>query len=86
VAGDEVPQLYLHQAVSSVVRPLKELKDFARIHLAPGEKRTVSFTMKPDAMAIWNEQMKRVIEPGRFDVMVGSSSSDIRLRGSFAER
>lgn len=86
VAGDEVPQLYLHQQVASIVRPIKELKDFARVHLAPGEKRTVTFTLPPDAMALWNEKMKRVIEPGRFDVMIGSSSADIRLRGTFDER
>ncbi len=86
VAGDEVAQLYLHQAVSSVVRPMKALKDFARVHLAPGERRTVSFTLKPDAMAIWNERMKRTIEPGRFDVTIGSSSDDVRLRGAFDER
>ena len=85
VAGDEVAQLYLHQAVSSIVRPMKELKDFARLRLAPGEKKTVAFTLKPDAMALWNDRMKRVIESGRFEVMVGSSSDDIRLRGSFNE-
>jgi beta-glucosidase len=85
VAGDEVAQLYLHQAVSSIVRPMKELKEFARVRLAPGEKKTVTFTLKPDAMALWNERMKRVIEPGRFEVMIGSSSDDIRLRGSFNE-
>lgn len=86
VKGDEVPQLYLHPAVSSISQPLKELQDFRRISLAPGESKTVSFTLRPDQMAIWNEQMKRVIEPGRFDVMVGSSSDDIRLRGSFREK
>lgn len=86
VKGDEVPQLYLHQAVSSVVRPLKELKDFSRITLAPGEKKTVTFTLKPDQLMIWNDKMKRVLEPGRFEVMVGSSSEDIRLRGAFQEK
>ena len=85
VSGDEVPQLYLHQAVSSVVRPMKELKDFIRVTLAPGETKTVSFTLKPNQLAIWNEHMKREIEPGRFDVMIGSSAEDIRLRGSFVE-
>ena len=85
VKGDEVPQLYLHQAVSSIVRPMKQLQDFARISLSPGEKKTVSFTLKPDQMAIWNEKTKRVIEAGKFEVMVGSSSDDIRLRGGFVE-
>ncbi len=85
-AGDEVPQLYLHDEVASVVRPLKELADFKRISLAPGEKKRVTFKLVPDRMAIWNEKMKRVIEPGSFEVMIGSSSDDIRLRGSFTER
>jgi len=82
VAGDETPQLYLHQAVSSIVRPIKELEDFKRITLAPGEKKTVTFTLKPDQLAIWNAKMKRVIEPGKFEIMVGSSSADIQLNGS----
>lgn len=86
VAGDEVPQLYLHQEVSSIVRPLKELKDFSRISLAPGESKTVTFTLKPDQFAIWNEKMKRQIEPGKFEIMIGSSSDDIRLRGSVIEK
>jgi beta-glucosidase len=85
VRGDETPQLYLHQSVSSIVRPLKELVGFSRIALDPGEKKSVAFTLKPDQLAIWNEQMKRVIEPGQFEVMVGSSSDDIRLRGVFVE-
>lgn len=83
--GDEVPQLYLHQAVSSIVRPLEELVDFARIKLAPGETKTVTFTLPPDKFAIWNGEMKRVIEPGKFELMVGSSCQDIKLRGSVAE-
>jgi len=86
VAGDEVPQLYLHQAVSSIVRPMKQLQDFVRIHLEPGQTKTVSFTLKPDQMAIWNASMKRVIEPGTFEVMVGSSSDDIALRTTFIEK
>jgi len=72
--------------VSSIVRPMKELEDFSRITLAPGEKKTVSFTLKPDQMAIWNEKMKRVIEKGKFEVMIGASSDDIKLRGSFTEK
>jgi len=86
VVGDEVAQLYLHQAVSSIVRPIKELEDFSRITLQPLQRKTVTFTLKPNQMAIWNEKMRRVIEPGRFEIMVGSSSDDIRLRGSFREQ
>jgi len=83
VAGDEVPQLYIHDLVSSIVRPMKELRDFSRITLQPGEKKTITFTLKPDQLAIWNAQMKRVVEPGEFEVMIGSSSDDIRLHTSF---
>ena len=86
VAGAEVPQLYLHQSVSSITRPVKELQGFQRVSLAPGEKKTVTFVLQPDQMAIWNEAMKRVIEPGKFEVMIGSSSDDIRLTGSFIEK
>jgi beta-glucosidase len=81
VAGDETPQLYLHQEVSSIVRPLKQLINFQRTSLAPGEKRTVTFTVKPDQLAIWNAKMKRVVEPGKFEFMVGSSAEDIKLHG-----
>jgi beta-glucosidase len=81
VAGDETPQVYLHQAVSSIVRPLKQLVDFQRMTLNPGEKKTVTFTLKPNQLAIWNAKMKREIEAGKFEIMVGSSSSDIHLNG-----
>jgi beta-glucosidase len=81
--GDEVAQLYIHDTVASMVRPLKELKDFRRVSLAPGETKTVTFQLTPEKLAFWNAQKKRVVEPGDFEVMVGSSSSDIRLRGTF---
>ena len=86
VTGDEVPQLYIHQEVSSIVRPMKELRDFSRITLNPGEKRKVTFTLKPDQFAIWNAKMKRAIEPGKFEIMVGSSSADILLNGSVTQK
>jgi beta-glucosidase len=83
VAGDEVPQLYIHDLVASVTRPLKELRDFARITLAPGEKKTVTFTLTPAQLSFLDERMKPVVEPSKFDVMIGASSDDIRLNGSF---
>ena len=86
VAGDEIPQLYLHQSVASIVRSMKQLQDFTRIHLEPGQSKLVTFTLKPDQMAIWNASMKRVIEPGTFEVMVGSSSDDLPLQSKFVER
>jgi beta-glucosidase len=78
VAGDEVVQLYLHDVVSSVTRPVKELKGFRRVTLAPGESTTVQFTLDPEAFALWNEQMKRVVEPGAFEIMVGPNSVDLK--------
>ena len=73
--GDEVPQLYIHQRVSSVTRPVLELRGFQRVHLKPGESTTVSFTLTPESLALWNEEMKRVVEPGIFDILVGTSSA-----------
>jgi beta-glucosidase len=60
--------------VSSVTRPLKELKDFRRVALAPGESKTVTFNVTPDKLAFYNLNMERVVEPGWFDLMVGTSS------------
>jgi beta-glucosidase len=73
-AGEEVVQLYIRDLVSSVTRPVKELKDFRRVALAPGESKTVAFTITPDKLAFYNLNMERVVEPGWFDVMVGGSS------------
>jgi beta-glucosidase len=74
--GDEVVQLYLHDVVASVTRPVMELKDFRRISLAPGETKTVSFTVTPEKLQFYNVDMRRAVEPGKFEVMVGSSSAD----------
>jgi len=76
-AGDEVVQLYVRDRVASVTRPVKELKGFARVSLAPGEKETVRFTLGPEALWLFDEGMRRVVEPGRFDVMVGTSSTTL---------
>jgi beta-glucosidase len=83
-AGAEVVQLYVHDGHSSVDRPVKELKGFRRVELAPGKSATVSFTLDKSSMAYYSTQKKGwVAEPGTFDVMVGASSADIRLKGSF---
>jgi len=74
IAGDEVVQLYIRDLVSSVTRPIKELKDFKRISLAPGESRNVEFVITPDKLSFLDMKMKRVVEPGWFDIMVGTSS------------
>jgi beta-glucosidase len=81
--GDEVVQLYVRDAVASVARPLKELRGFKRVHLKPGEATTVEFTLMPDDLAFYDQRMRRIVEPGTFIVMVGSSSEDIRLYGEF---
>ena len=70
-------QLYLHDVVSSVTRPPKELRGFERVTLAPGEKKTVTFTLGPDALSLIDERMQRVVEPGRFEIMVGTSSAKL---------
>jgi beta-glucosidase len=72
--GDEVVQLYIHQHVASVTRPVKELKGFKRITLAPGETGTVDFVLTPHSLETWNIAMKRVVEPGAFDILVGDNS------------
>jgi beta-glucosidase len=64
VAGDEIVQLYIHDVVSSVTRPVKELKDFRRVSLSPGEKKTVTFVITPDKLSFLNLHMERVVEPG----------------------
>jgi len=79
MAGDEIVQLYVRDEVSSVTRPIKELKDFRRIHLEPGQTRTVQFLITPDKLSFINEDMRRVVEPGLFDIMIGPSSSSDKL-------
>ena len=83
-AGAEVVQLYLHDGHASVDRPAQELKGFRRVSLAPGETKEVDFTLDRNALAFYSTAKKDwVMEPGQFDVLVGSSSRDIRLKGSF---
>ena len=79
MAGDEVVQMYIRDEVSSVTRPVKELKGFARIHLKPGETKTVQIPITPDKLSFLNEDMNRVVEPGTFSIMVGPSSRDDKL-------
>jgi beta-glucosidase len=80
--SDEVVQLYLHDVVASVVRPIKELKGFRRIHLRAKESARVELALGSEALGFWNKEMKRVVEPGVFEVMVGASSADIRQQAS----
>jgi len=71
VKGDEIVQLYIHQKISSVVRPVKELKGFARISLEAGEKKTVRFTIDASSLSFWTAAMTYAVEPGVFEIMVG---------------
>ena len=82
-AGDEVVQLYLHQRVTPVVEPLKQLKAFQRVYLQPGESKHITLTLTKEDLEIVNASLQCKVFPGTFDVMVGAASNDIRLNGSF---
>ncbi|HSD06929.1 beta-glucosidase BglX [Flavobacterium sp.] len=83
VKGEEVVQLYLRDRVGSVVRPIIELKDFQKITLNRGEIKTIQFTIDNSKLSFYNNALEFVSEPGEFDLMIGSSSADIRLKDSF---
>jgi beta-glucosidase len=77
--GAEVVQMYLRDCVSSVTRPIKELKGFKKVFLKPGETRTVALDIAPEFLAFYDVKMKYVVEPGEFEIMVGTSSRDADL-------
>ncbi|MHB9131955.1 MAG: glycoside hydrolase family 3 N-terminal domain-containing protein [Armatimonadota bacterium] len=83
MAGDEVVQLYLHDTIAPVVRPIKELRGFHKLRLQPGEAKTVTFTVSTEQLAFYDIDMRLVIDPGAIEVFVGSSSEDIRQTGTF---
>jgi beta-glucosidase len=70
-AGDEVVQMYVHPHYSSVVQPVRRLAGFSRVHLEPGQTKTVNFEVGPEQLSIWDIQMKRTVEPGLVDIFVG---------------
>jgi beta-glucosidase len=78
LAGDEVVQVYLRDDVSSVTRPVAELAAFERVTLQPGETKQVSLTIRPESLALWNREMKRVVEPGTFTISAGPNSRDLK--------
>lgn len=82
-AGEEIVQLYLRDREASVTRPVKELKDFQKIKLQPGESKTIHFTIGKEKLSFFNSQLQWVAEPGTFDLMIGASSADIRLKDAF---
>lgn len=83
VKGDEVVQLYLKQELSDVTTYEYDLRGFERVTLNPGEKKTVEFTLHPDDLAILDKNMNWTVEPGKFQVMIGNSSQDIKLKKEF---
>ncbi|SHL52973.1 glycoside hydrolase family 3 N-terminal domain-containing protein [Flavobacterium saccharophilum] len=83
VAGEEVVQLYLKDKFGSVVRPVLELKDFQKVKLNAGESKTIEFTIDKEKLSIYNNKLEWVAEPGDFEVMIGASSADIKLRSDF---
>jgi len=83
LSGEEVVQLYIHDEIASLERPVKELKGFKKVYLNPGEEKTVKFILYPEQLAFYDEFMRFVVERGNFEVMIGSSSEDIKLKGNF---
>lgn len=83
VAGDEVVQLYVHVPAQNVTRPVKELKGFKRVTLKPGETKTVVFELPVALLGFYDENMDFVVEPGKVEIFIGSSSEDIRVSGEF---
>lgn len=83
VAGEEVAQLYLKDKFGSVVRPVLELRDFQKVKLNAGESKTIEFTIDKEKLSFYNDKVEWVAEPGDFEVMIGTSSADIKLRSDF---
>jgi beta-glucosidase len=81
-AGEEVVQLYIQDVASTVTRPVRELKGFTRVTVAPGETRPVEFVLTPAELGFYDREMRFVVEPGAFKVWVGTSSEG-GLEGSF---
>ena len=82
VTGKEIVQLYINDKISSVTTPVKVLKGFKKIEVKPGEEKKVTFKLPCKELGLWDKNMKYIVEPGEFEIMAGSSSEDIRLKGS----
>ncbi len=81
--GEEIVQLYLRDKVGSIARPVKELKDFRKVLLKVGETKTIKFIIDNEKLSFYNQNLEWVSEPGDFELMIGASSEDIRLKGAF---
>ena len=79
-AGDEIVQMYIHDTAASIARPIKELKGFRRIHLEPGEQKTVTFEVDEELLKFYNANLRHVAEPGEFTLMVGPNSEDLQSK------
>ena len=79
--GSEVVQVYVRDVHASLVRPVKELKAFQRVTLQPKQRAVISFSIPVDMLNFTNKDDQRMVEPGQFEIMVGASSSDIKLTG-----
>jgi beta-glucosidase len=77
-AGDEVVQVYVHDVVASVTRPVKQLRAFRRVTLQPGERSTLQFRLEPRDFSLWNQAMREVVEPGEFQVLAGPDSVNLK--------
>ena len=82
-SGKEVVQLYIEDVIATVATPVKQLKGFKKVNLRPGEKKSVVFELTPEHLSLYNRNLERVVEPGSFKVMLGSSSEDIHLKNEF---
>ncbi len=80
MAGEEIVQLYIRDKVSSVTRPVKELKGYQRLSLEPGETKTAMIRLTAESLAFYDIGMNYVVEPGDFEIMTGSSSRDLDLK------
>lgn len=76
-------QLYINDIISSTSKPVKELKGYEKVALEPGEKKTVQLKLLPEDLSLFDRDMNFIVEPGTFEVMIGSSSENIRLKGEF---
>jgi beta-glucosidase len=81
VKGDEVVQLYIHDELASVVRPVRELKAFKRVTLEPGESREIVLSLSYHSFGLWNRDLEFVVEPGEFKVFIGKHAADTQLEG-----
>jgi beta-glucosidase len=81
--GEEIVQLYIQDQFASLIRPILELKDFQKIKLAAGETKTISFIIDNQKLSFYNKQLEFTSEPGTFNLFIGASSADIRLKSNF---